>query len=117
MSIVQKRRFDTPDETRTPPKTKVEVVKFSDIAVMKATFEPGWRWSEHVKPRAGTETCQVQHCGYILSGRTRVRMEDGSEEEFGPGDVFFIGLGHDGWTVGDEPCVMIDFQGGQTYAR
>jgi quercetin dioxygenase-like cupin family protein len=117
MATLQTKRFDTPDETRTPPKTKVEVITFDDRSVMRFTFEPGWKWSEHVKPTAGTASCQVAHFVYLLSGREKTVMDDGTEVELGPGDVALIPPGHDGWVLGDEPCVLLDFGGGQSYAK
>ena len=117
MSMLEKKSFSAPDETRSLPKTKLEVVTFGDMSAAKGTFEPGWRWSEHVKPKAGTESCQVFHFGYVLSGRQHVVMDDGREAEFGPGDVVVVSPGHDAWVVGDEPYVALDFQGGKTYAQ
>src|SRR5436309_5295678 len=105
------RNFDNPDETRNISKGKVEVVNLGDVQAMRATFEPGWKWSESVKPIAGTDSCQVAHLGYQISGRLTVRMDDGTEYEFGPGDACSIPPGHDAWVVGDEPAVLIDFQG------
>ena len=116
MSTLEKKSFSAPDETRSLPKTTVEVVTFSDMTAMKTTFEPGWRWSEHVKPKAGTASCQVPHFGYVLSGRMHVVMDDGKEAELGTGDVAIIPPGHDAWVIGDEPFVGLDFQGGKTYA-
>ncbi|MGZ6707594.1 MAG: cupin domain-containing protein [Solirubrobacteraceae bacterium] len=81
------------------------------------TFESGWRWSECVKPLAGTDSCQVTHAGYVLSGRMHIEMEDGTVDDCGPGDFVFIAPGHDAWTVGDEACVMLDFGGLQGYAQ
>ena len=75
------------------------------------TFEPGWRWSESVGPIAGTKSCEVHHNGYCVQGRMRVRMDDGAEQEVGPGDVFVLPPGHDAWVVGEEPCVVYDFAG------
>ncbi len=117
MSTLQKKSFDTPDETRSLPKTKVEVVTFGDMTAMKTTFEPGWKWSEHVGPKVGTASCQVPHFGYVISGRMRIVMDDGKEEEVGPGDAVVIPPGHNAWVVGDEPYVGLDFQGGKTYAK
>ncbi len=111
------KSFTTPDETRNIPKGKIEVVNLGDVQAMRATFEPGWKWSECVKPIAGTESCQVAHLGYQLSGQLAVRMDDGSEHEFGPGDACAIPPGHDAWVVGAEPVVIIDFQGATIYAR
>jgi uncharacterized cupin superfamily protein len=117
MAKTVKKSFQAPEETRPIPKGKLEIVKLGDVTAMRATFEPGWRWSECVKPIAGTDSCQVAHLGYMVAGRMGVRMDDGSEEEFGPGDVGVIPPGHDAWVVGNEPMVFIDFQGGGTYAK
>jgi uncharacterized cupin superfamily protein len=114
---LMKKRFDAPDELRTIDKGKVEVVKFNDVPVMRNTFKPGWRWSESVKPVAKTDSCQVHHLLYIVSGKIMVRMDDGSTTEFGQGDVGEIPPGHDAWVVGDVPCVNIDFGGSQVYAK
>ena len=86
-------------------------------AVGRATFKPGWRWSEHVKPIAGTESCQAAHMGYVISGRMKVVMDDGEAVDFGPGDVMVAAPGHDAWTLGDEPCVVVDWQGVADYAK
>src|SRR5438034_1396082 len=112
-----KKNFDSPDETRPMTKGKVEVVKLGDISAMRLTCEPVWRWSENVKPIAGTDSCQVHHVGYQLSGRLRVRMDDGSEMEAGPGEAYNIPPGHDAWVVGDEPAVFVDFRGAETFAK
>ncbi len=116
ISTLEKKSFTAPDETRSLPKTKVEVVTFGERAAMRTTLDPGWRWSEHVKPKAGTASCKVEHFGYVISGRLRVVMDDGKEEEYGPGDVMVIAPGHDAWVVGDEPYVGLDFVGAKTYA-
>lgn len=114
---MQKKSFNTPDETRTPPKTKVEVVKIGDNTLMRTTFEPGWKWSEHIKPTVGTDSCQVHHLVYAISGQMKAVMDDGTEIEVGPGDVADIPSGHDAWVVGDEPVVGIDIAGGASYAK
>ena len=112
------KSFAVPDETRPfKDKGRMEVVRFGDTIVGKGTFEPGWRWSEHVKPIAGTDSCLVQHVGYVLSGRMKVVMDDGAEAEVGPGDAFVMPPGHDAWTVGTEPCVLLDFGGISGYAQ
>jgi quercetin dioxygenase-like cupin family protein len=112
------RNPDQADETRPfVDKGRVEIVKLAGGTVGRGTFEPGWRWSEHVKPIAGTESCQSSHMAYCVSGRMVVRMEDGTEKEIGPGDVLVIPPGHDAWVVGDEPCVQVDFTGMETYAK
>lgn len=112
-----RKSFATPDEVRNIPNGRVEVVTLGDVQAMRATFEPGWKWSESVKPVAGTDSCQVAHLGYQVSGRMIVRMDDGSEHEFGPGDACAIPAGHDAWVLGDEPVVLIDFQGATIYAK
>ena len=113
------KSLDQPDETRPIPngKGKVEVVNLGGATVMRATFEPGWKWSEHVKPIAQTESCQVAHTGYIVSGRLHVRMDDGTEVEMGPGEASITPAGHDAWVVGNEPVVFLDFAGAATYAK
>jgi mannose-6-phosphate isomerase-like protein (cupin superfamily) len=109
MAAIEVKNIGTPDETRTFDHGKLEVVTLSGMVFGKATFEPGWRWSQSVKPIAGTDSCQVHHNGYVLSGRMHVTMDDGSEGEAGAGDVLVIPPGHDAWTVGDEPCIVFDF--------
>lgn len=111
------KSFNKPDEVRTPPKTKIEVVKVGDSTVMRATFEPGWKWSECIKPIAGTNSCQAPHVNYVISGRMKVVMDDGTEMEMGPGDAADIPPGHDAWVIGNEPCVAIDFAAGKVYAK
>jgi quercetin dioxygenase-like cupin family protein len=106
---IEVRNFDNPDETRPfEAKGRLEIVTLGGREIGKAIFEPGWRWSDHVKPIAETDSCEFEHLGYMLSGRMRVRMDDGSEGEIGPGDVFAIAPGHDAEVVGEEPCVMLD---------
>lgn len=114
---MQKKSFNTPDETRTPPKTKIEVVKIGDATLMRTTFEPGWKWSEHVKPSAGTDSCQAHHVICAISGHLKVVMNDGDEMEVNPGDIVDIPPGHDAWVVGDEPAVGIDVAAGVSYAK
>lgn len=116
-AILQSKNLGTPDETREFDKGKMDVVNLGEATVGRAVFEPGWRWSECVKPIAGTDSCQVPHLGYVVSGRMRVRMDDGSEIEIGPGDAAVISAGHDAWILGDEPCVMLDFAGAGHYAK
>lgn len=106
------KTFEQPDEVR--PFTahgQMEIVHVGGLTVGRGTFEPGWRWSEHVKPIANTDSCQASHAGYVISGRMHVVMDDGTESEAGPGSAVVIQPGHDAWTVGDEPCVLIDFGG------
>ena len=117
MSTMQTKSLNSPEEVRTLPKTTVEVITFGELSLMKLTLQPGWRWSEHVKPTAGTQSCDVPHFNYGLSGRLHVRMDDGTESEIGPGDAQLLPSGHDAWVVGDEPYVGLDFQGGHLYGK
>ncbi|HEX8076149.1 MAG TPA: cupin domain-containing protein [Thermoleophilaceae bacterium] len=118
MAALETKNFDSPDETRPfEAKGHADVIEVGGQTVGRAVFEPGWRWSEHVKPIAGTDSCQVSHLGYVMSGRMRVFMDDGSEGEVGPGDVMAIPPGHDAETVGDEACVVLDFGEFGDYAK
>jgi ethanolamine utilization protein EutQ (cupin superfamily) len=117
MAQMERKSFDNPDEARSIEKGTIEVVKLGDVTAMRLRFDPGWRWSQCVKPLVHTESCQVGHLMHVVSGRMGVRMNSGSEVEFGPGDVGVIPPGHDAWIVGDEPFVGIDFQGGAVYAK
>ena len=112
-----RKNLDQPDEVRELPKTRVEVVRLGGYTIMRARFEPGWRWSEHVKPTVGTGSCEVRHVGYVISGQLATRMNDGTEIIFRPGDFAVIPAGHDGWVVGNEPAVFIDFEGGEQYGK
>ena len=113
------KSFDQPDEVRefTEGKGRVALVDVNGHQIGLGTFEPGWQWSKNVRPLAGTDSCQVEHIGYVLQGRMTLRMDDGTEREFGAGDAFHMPPGHDAWTVGDEPCVLLDFGGLQGYAK
>ena len=110
MAGVEARQFESPDETRTPQKTRVDVVHMGNATAARFTFEPGWRWSECVKPVAGTDSCQARHVGVVQSGRLHVTHEDGSEMEVGPGEAYLIEPGHDAWVVGDERFVGFVFE-------
>lgn len=112
------KNFDSPDETRPfEGKGQTEVVELAGHTIGKGTFEPGWRWSANVGPIAGTDSCQVAHLAYVLSGRMIVHMDDGQQIEIGPGDVAAIPPGHDAEVPGSEACVMIDFGELSTYAK
>ena len=112
MAGVIVKSLERPDERRTPSeRTRIDLVTLDQTMVGRAVFQPGWRWSEDVRPVAGTELCEVTHTGYVVSGREGVRMADGTEVELGPGDASVIGPGHDAWVIGDEPCVTLDFNG------
>lgn len=111
------KNFNAPEETRNMDKGKVDILNVGDTQVMRATFQPGWKWSECVKPIAGTESCEVAHLVYTISGRMEVKMEDGTKIEMKPGDMTSIPPGHDAWIVGNEPYVGLDFQGSSNYAK
>ena len=104
-----KKNIDSPDETRPFEKGKIEMVTLEGVVFGRATFEPGWKWSECVKPIAGTSSCEVHHNGYIVSGSLHIVMDDGTEADVGPGDVFVCEPGHDAWVTSDEACIALDF--------
>lgn len=111
MAGVERGSFDSPDETRTLEKTRVEVVRLGGASTAaRLSLEPGWRWSECVKPAAKTDSCQVRHLGVVQSGQLTVRHDDGSEVELGPGEAYVIEPGHDAWVTGDEPFVALEFE-------
>jgi mannose-6-phosphate isomerase-like protein (cupin superfamily) len=107
--VCEAKNLDTPDDKRSFDHGQIGFVNLPGATIGRATFAPGWRWSTDVKPTAGTDSCQVAHTAYVLSGRMRVRMDDGTELDLGPGDAHVVGPGHDAWVVGDEPLVTIDF--------
>ena len=112
------KRFEQPDEVRPfAGHGQAEMVELAGKMVGRGTFEPGWKWSEDVKPIAGTDSCQVSHMGYCLSGRMRIHMDDGTDTDIGPGDAAAIPPGHDAEVLGDEPCVMVDFGEIEEYAK
>jgi hypothetical protein len=112
-----RQNFDSPDETRPFEKGRAEIVEVNGLSIMRATFEPGWSWSECVKPIAGGDRCQVGHKWFVVSGRMKMKMDDGTELEWRAGDVGVVQPGHDAWVVGDEPFVFIDFEGGNIFAK
>jgi hypothetical protein len=109
--------FAEPDDVRTFPLGRLEVLEIGGGDVGRLTLEPGWRWSEHVKPIAGTDLCEAPHFQYHLSGVLRVRTADGTEFDAVPGQVSALPSGHDAWVVGDEPVVVVDWCGASAYAR
>jgi hypothetical protein len=110
MAGIEALDFDSPDETRTPDKTRVDVIRVGSTTAARMAFEPGWKWSECVKPVTGTDSCQARHVGVVQSGRLHVAHEDGTEVEIGPGDAYVIEPGHDAWVVGDEGFVGFEFE-------
>jgi len=116
---ISSKSFETPDERRTPDKSQVEVVDLGSVKAARMTLQPGWRWSECIKPLVGTETCQVHHVGTVAAGTLRVEHEDGTAVELEPGDAYVIEPGHDAWVVGSEPFVGYEFdsQAAATYAQ
>lgn len=112
------KRFETPDETRVLTKGRFEIVRLGGLTVGRATYEPGWRWSEHVGPTVGTSRCGVEHVGLVLSGIATAAFDDGRIVELRAGDLFHIPpLPHDSWVVGDDPYVSLHFLGAEKYAR
>lgn len=119
MASVETHNVSSPDETRpfADGKGQAQVVTVGGQPVLFSTFEPGWRWSQHVKPIVGGDSCQANHLFYCISGRMHVVMNDGAEAEIGPGDVAMIRPGHDAWVVGEEACVTVDWGGSPNYAK
>lgn len=107
----------TPDEVRSFPFGRVEIFDIGGVKLGRAVYQPGWHWSEHVKPLTGTASCQAHHVGIVLSGSLGVRMDDGREYVIEPGGAYDIPSGHDGWVIGDEEWITIDFMGMHTYAQ
>lgn len=117
MTTLQKKNIDHPHETRKfKANGHVDVVTLGDFTLGRGTFEPGWRWSNDVKPIAGSESCKTRHTGIIVSGSMVVLSDDGTRESFGPGDVFLMEPGHDAWTEGNVPCIIFD-TGVKSYAK
>ena len=114
---LRRKRFDSPDEVRRVEKAHIELVELGELTIGRAIFEPGWRWSEHVKPIVGTESCQVHHLGYVVSGHLHIEMTDGASMDVMGGDAFEIPPGHDAWVVGDEPWISVDWAGRRLFAK
>jgi hypothetical protein len=117
MQSTEHKTFDAPEETREFPNGHAEILSFTGGEVGRLVFEPGWRWSNDVKPLAKTDSCQAPHFQYHVSGRLAIRMDDGTEFVAGPGDVTSLPSGHDAWVVGDEPVAVIDWFGASHYAQ
>jgi hypothetical protein len=119
MAGIAKKSFDSADEVRTPDKARIEVVDLGSAKAMRMTAQPGWRWSESVKPVAGTESCRARHVGAAIAGTLRVRHDDGTEQDLTPGAAYVIEPGHDAWVTGNEPFVAFEFESAtaETYAK
>ena len=109
MAAIEKKSFDSPDDImKTAENVKVEVITVGGFKLKRVTAQPGWQWSKNLKPVVKTESCEIHHLLYVISGRLHARMNDGKEAEYGPGDVGVVPPGHDGWTVGNEPVVWLE---------
>lgn len=117
MNDVETRRFEQPDEARAFERGSFELVTLGGVTVGRARYEPGWVWSKHVGAATGETLCPVEHVGLVVSGRTAVKMGDGTEYELTPGDLFYVAPGHDSWVIGDEPYVSLHFLGSTEYAK
>jgi quercetin dioxygenase-like cupin family protein len=117
VSKFETKSHDSPDETRSPARTRVEVVRLEGYTIGRFNFEPGWRWSECIKPVVGTDSCQNSHVGYAVSGAIKVRLEDGTEKVISAGDSYTIPPGHDAWVEGSDPFVGIEVMSAEQYAK
>lgn len=119
MASIETKSMNSPDESRTPDKTNVDVVHLGGASVARLTVQPGWKWSECIKPVVGTDSCQAAHLGYVVSGRIHIASTDGTEADIGAGDAYRIDPGHDAWVLGDEPLVALEFESktAETYAK
>jgi hypothetical protein len=117
MAKMEGKSLNRPDEVRTFDKGKVEIINVGGRTVGRGTFQPGWKWSKSVKPLVNTKSCEAPHFQYHISGTLRVKMDDGAERDFKAGDVSLLESGHDAWVIGDEPVVIVDFQGMLDYAK
>ena len=112
------KRFENPDETRIFEKGRFDLVRLGGLTIGRAEYEPGWRWSTHVGPLAGSDFCEVEHVGMVISGRAMAAMSDGRQVELAAGSLFYIPPEpHDSWVIGEEPYVSLHFQGAADYTR
>ena len=114
---LETKSHDTPDEVRAPNKTRVEVVRLGDFTIGRFIFQPGWRWSECVKPVAGTDSCQMSHVGYAVSGMITIKLNDGAQQTITKGMSYTIPPGHDAWVEGGEPFVGIEVMSAEQFAK
>ena len=117
MEKLQVKSLNEPNEVRTFDKGRLELVTIGNAVIGRATFQPGWKWSESVKPLVNTKSCEAPHFQYHLSGTLRVLMDDGTQVDLKAGDVSLLPSGHDAWVIGDEPVTVVDFQGMIDYAK
>lgn len=117
IETIEKKSFYFPDETRSFEHGKLELATVGGITFGRATLQPGWKWSNDVKPIAKTQSCQMDHTQYHISGKLKVLLDDGTELEFGPGDIGCIPPGHDAWVVGNEPVIILDITGMKEFAK
>jgi hypothetical protein len=117
MQAMEHRSFEQPDETREFPNDRAEMLRVGGGEVGRLVLQPGWRWSNDVKPIAKTASCEAPHLQYHVSGRLAIRMDDGTEFVAGPGDITSLPRGHDAWVVGDEPAIVVDWFGASNYAK
>jgi quercetin dioxygenase-like cupin family protein len=117
MQPTEHRAFEEPDEVRTFPHGRAEILQMGEAEIGRLVFEPGWRWSDDVKPIAQTASCEAPHFQYHVSGQLAIAMDDGAEFVARPGDVTSLPSGHDAWVVGDEPVVVVDWFGASEYAK
>lgn len=117
MAAAEQKTFGAPEETRTFPRGQLDLLNIAGCEIGRLTLQAGWRWSEDVKPIAGTALCDAPHFQYHLQGTLHIVMGDGSEFDAGPGDVTALPQGHDAWVVGDEPVVVVDWWGASNYAK
>jgi hypothetical protein len=119
MASIETKNMDRPDETRTPEKTSVSVVHLGDATVGRFTLQPGWKWSDCIKPVVGGDSCQAAHLGYVVSGNIHIAATNGTEADLSAGDTYRLEPGHDAWVVGDEPFVALEFESktAETYAK
>lgn len=108
MASIEKKNFNSPDTVTQVGKGEIKAVKVSGVVLELRTLEPGWKWSEHIQPKVKTKSCEERHIKYIISGKERMLMDDGTKMDIGPGDFVVIEPGHDSWVLGDEPCVLLE---------
>ncbi len=117
MAVLESKKFEVPHEVREYARGRLELVRINGSVVGRARFEPGWRWSKDMASIAGTPSCRASHYGYQVSGIMHLKMDDGTEGEVHAGEAYFIPPGHDGWVVGNEPVITVDFTGMPNYAK